>query len=98
GFFTHPRAPVRNTAKPRFATAPTKGSQLAQKPILVAAAALGTPALPWQKRAIRLIGERRPATADEADQFYDMAKRQGANKHELEKLRRQIAGGIPRYR
>jgi hypothetical protein len=47
-------------AKPRFATIPTKGAKTYQVDLWRGAESFGTPFMPWQKRAARLLGEYRP--------------------------------------
>ena len=56
-------------ARAKYETRPTAGAKLAQKPLLDAAKQLGFTPMQWQRKAIRLLGELRPATVDELGQF-----------------------------
>lgn len=76
--------PPRNTAKPKYETRPTPGSILNQAVIVRAMRDLKTPPIPWQRKAIRLLGEMRPPTDEERDQFKPLGY--------------DLSGGVPRYR
>ena len=56
-------------ARAKYETRPTPGGKLAQKPLLVAADRLGFVPMQWQRKAIRLLGELRPASTGELAQF-----------------------------
>lgn len=57
------------SARPRYETLPTKGARSWAGQITRGAAELGTPFMPWQRKVGRLIGELRPPTPEELDQW-----------------------------
>lgn len=91
--FRYPRRPtvtLRNRARPRYETKPTKGAKTWQRDLWRTADKLGTPFLPWQKKAGRLLAELR-------DELCDCRER-GIGNHDPMPLplRKTVVASVPR--